>query len=374
MARKELPPRLEQREGYWYVIHSEEGRSRRTSLRTDDLLTAQERFQGWLKQRNAFQAAQTAPTLDYAYTLYMAQHGERRTEAPETLEHVGKPLKAYFGEMQLAEITTKDIHRYTAERRQGMRVTLPDGSKLKKRPVSDGTIRKELTILRAVFNFMVNRVEPRNLRMDSRELCYIEMPARPAPRQRILSDQELKRIRDLIALPEKPAQPSRLDLYIWLLMETGARSGALRELTWKQVDFKNGFIRLNPHGREQTNKRRPIIPISEVLRPVLERAHEARHSDYVLGHDGLIRKSFDRFCEKHAFNGVTAHTFRHTFATRLAQNGVSMVEIGQLLGDSLATVEKNYLHYQPEYLRNAINRLSLSKLSALTTDETADIS
>jgi len=214
---------------------------------------------------------------------------------------------------------------------------------------------------------MVKRVEPKELRADPRELCYIEMPSRPAPRQRVLSDDELDLIRKAVRPPDAPATMPRLSIYVWLLMETGARAGALRDLTWAQVDFKNGFIRLNPHGREQTNKRRPIIPISDELRPVLERAHQERTTDHVLGHGGMIRKSFERFGDRLGLEGVTAHTFRHTFATRLAQNGVSMVEISQLLGDQLVTVERNYLHYQPEYLRQAINSLSLRKASEVPT-------
>jgi integrase len=366
MARKSLPPRLEAFNNVWYVYFSEDGRSRRTSLRTDDLSVAQARFQGWLKERESYQAARKAPTFALAHQLYIEQHSAR-TASPESLEFVGKSLKAFFGDMRLEEITAKNVRDYIEQRRKGLRVTNDDGSKEKRRAVSDGTIRKELTIMRAVFNFMVKRVEPKELRADPRELCYIEMPSRPAPRQRVLSDDELDLIRKAVRPPDPPAPIPRLSIYVWLLMETGARAGALRDLTWAQVDFNNGFIRLNPHGREQTNKRRPIIPISDELRPVLERAHQERTTDHVLGHDGMIRKSFERFGDRLGLEGVTAHTFRHTFATRLAQNGVSMVEISQLLGDQLVTVERNYLHYQPEYLRQAINSLSLRKASDVPT-------
>jgi integrase len=366
MARKTLPPRLESFNGVWYVYFAEDGRSRRTSLRTDDLSVAQARFQGWLKERESYQAAKKAPTFAFAHQLYVEQHSAR-TASPESLEFVGKPLKAFFGGMRLEEISSKHVRDYIEQRRKGMRVVNDDGSKEKRRPVSDGTIRKELTIMRAVFNFMVTRVEPKELRADPRELCYIEMPSRPAPRQRVLSNEELDVIRKAVNPPAPPATMPRISLYVWLLMETGARAGALRDLTWQQIDFTNGFIRLNPYGRNQTKKRRPIVPISNELRPILERAYQERTNDYVLAHAGQIRKSFERLVARLGLEEVTAHTFRHTFATHLAQNGVSMIEIGQLLGDSLTTVEKNYLHYQPEYLRQAINSLSLRRTSEVPT-------
>jgi integrase len=363
MARKELPPRLKEFDGTWYVVFSEGGRSQRQSLRTADLSIAQSRFQGWLDARQKFAQAQKSPTFELAFKLYMEQHAERRTTSPETIAFIGTQLNWYFGEMRLEDITSKDILDYTAKRLKGVRT--PETTK---RAVKPGTVRKELTIMRAVFNFMVKRVEPKELRCDTRHLCYIEIPSKPAPRQRVLSEVELARLRELCTPADEPARIDRLHRYLWLLMETGARAGALRDLKWDQVDFKNGFIVLNPWGREQTKKRRPTLPISQTLLPILERASRQRINDYVLDHPGQIRKSFDRFMEKHQFDSVTAHTFRHTFATHLAQNGVSMVEISQLLGDQLTTVEKNYLHYSPEYLRSAINSLSLRRMSGLEVE------
>ena len=50
--------------------------------------------------------------------------------------------------------------------------------------------------------------------------------------------------------------------------------------------------------------------------------------------------------------------FRHTFATHLVQAGVPLVEVAQLLGGSLETVERNYLHLSPGHLKQAINALN----------------
>jgi len=363
MARKALPPRLDQLDGVWYVKWTEGGRSQRTSLRTADLQLAQSRFQGWLEARQKHEEAQKAPNFALAYKLYLEQHGTRRTESPESLEHIGKRLCWYFGDMRLEDISAKDIQDYTAKRRKGI-----NAPNMKLRAVKDGTIRKELGIMRACFKFMVKRVEPKELRVDEKALAYIEIPSRPAPRNRVLSDLELARIRELCAAPAAPARLDRLSRYIWLLMETGARSAALRELTWKQVDLERGFIQLNPWGRNQTNKRRPVVPISDSLKPVLLRAWTERTTEYVLDHTGQIRKSMERFMDRHCFPDVTAHTFRHTFATHLAQAGVSMIEIAQLLGDSLATVEKNYLHLSPTHLRKALSSLSAARKSDLPTE------
>lgn len=346
MARKQLPPRLKEVDGTWYVIYSDEGRSQRTSLRTSDLQVAQDRFQGWMKARSEDANSRDPLTLAGSCRLYIQQHGPT-VASPETLEHIGKRLTTWFGDKTLAEITRKDIEAYTKARLTGS---------IGARPVSPGTVRKELTILRAVFNFMVKKVEPKEHRVNPMELAYVPLPPRPPARNRVLSDAELAMIRKACA-PDIGERMSRISRYLWLLMETGARAEALRTLTWDQVNLEHGLIQLNPWGRHQTTKRRPTIPISDDLLPILRQCKEEATGPFVLDHSGQIRKSMERFCERHHLQDVTAHTFRHTLATRLAQAGAPMTDIAAMLGDSIATVEKNYLHLSPQYLRGSLAKL-----------------
>lgn len=346
MSRKALPPRLDQIGGVWYVFYSEGGRSQRDSLRTGDIQVAQQRFQGWLKGREEDRVARTPQTLANAFRLYIEQHGPT-VASPETLEYVSIKLLVWFADRLVTDISRKDIEAFGKARVDGANGW---------RPVKPGTVRKELAILRAVFNFMVKKVEPKEYRVNPMDLAYVPIPPRAQARDRVLSADELEHIRRVCS-PAAGERLSRIDRYMWMLMETGARSEALRKLRWEQVDFSACLIKLNPHGRNQTNKRRPIIPISDDLLAVLERAYTDRSNDWVLDHGGQIRKSVERFCARHNIEGVTAHTFRHTLATRMAQAGVEMRDIAAMLGDSIATVEKNYLHLSPQYLRGALAKL-----------------
>lgn len=45
---------------------------------------------------------------------------------------------------------------------------------------------------------------------------------------------------------------------------------------------------------------------------------------------------------------VTAHVMRHTFASLLVQNGVSIYKVAQWLGDGVGVVEKHYAHLSTE--------------------------
>lgn len=351
MPQEQKPPRLDKSSsGVWYVKYSADGRSQRASLRTEDIQIAQERFQGWLKEHAADKVAAVHTTVAGAFRLYIEQHG-KDVESPETLEHVSKALSVWFGGRHLSDITRLDIERYTRARIKGVDFDPP------KRPVKPGTVRKELAIFRAVFNFMALRVEPKTSRIDKAQLCYIPLPPKAEPRNRVLSETELALIRRECAPPADGSRMDRISRYLLLLIETGARSEAIRSLTWDQIDLKAGIIRLNPWGRNQTTKRRPIIPISDDLMPILVLAHSQATTTWVLDHSGQIRKTMERFCERHRLEAVTAHTFRHTLATRLAEAGVDMRDIAAMLGDSMATVEKNYLHLSPGYLRGALDKI-----------------
>lgn len=52
--------------------------------------------------------------------------------------------------------------------------------------------------------------------------------------------------------------------------------------------------------------------------------------------------------------GALIHALRHTFATRLVENGASLVEVMELLGHSSLQTTQRYLKTRPDHLRSAI--------------------
>jgi len=48
--------------------------------------------------------------------------------------------------------------------------------------------------------------------------------------------------------------------------------------------------------------------------------------------------------------------FRHTWASHSAEDGLDMKIIAAFLGDTMKTVEENYMHLSPDYLRQAVDR------------------
>ena len=57
---------------------------------------------------------------------------------------------------------------------------------------------------------------------------------------------------------------------------------------------------------------------------------------------------------------VTLHKFRHTYATRLLEEGADIVTVQHLLGHSDIDTTRRYLSPSDELQRRAVNRLSLN--------------
>jgi integrase len=353
-GRKRKPPHLVDRDGVYYVCFydEEKGRSGRQSFGTSNLEKAEEIFAGWLDARKKSQRAQIISDVQGCFELYMNQHVllNKSAKSQESIDVNRRALESFFGDMNIQDIERSHIYEYIDARKAGK-----IGSTNKK--IKDGTIRRELTILQAVINFMVFSVEPRSLRIPSNEvITRLPKPPDSPAKERVLSEAELNKLRQECDM--KSNKQARTHLFVWLLMETGARAGAIKNLTWDQVDLERQIIKLLPNDGVQNNKRRPTIPMSQALHDVLVKAKENATTRYVLGHTGATKDALKRILHKLDIRNASAHTFRHTFATRLVKNGAALADVSALTGDSIATLEKKYIHLSPTYLRKAIGLLS----------------
>lgn len=333
---------------FWY--DKQNGRSRRLSLGTRETVEAQRRFAAFLIEHNDGDAAQARDkagqtlTVGMALDAYFAEHRERNRKldphAPEI--YAARNIEAFFGVMPVAGITEDLIHKYTDRRSDG---TIG-------KPSTAGTHIRELTVLRAAINHAVRRK-----RISATDAPAIIMPQKPEPRDRWLSHDELAALL-AAAQGDGSGRLPRIYRFVTMAYHTAARRSAVRELQWFQIDRDTKKIRLNPAGRRQTRKRRPVVPIFAELEPIVERAWAERQGPFWLDHSGSIRTAFDTVARRAGLEDVSPHVLRHTRAVHLAQSGVSLYTIAGLLGDTLTTVERNYLHHCPDHIRAEIERLN----------------
>jgi integrase len=343
------PPELQQhKNGKWYVAFREDGRSKRISLRTKDQEIATLRFSGWLNNHRIFTEVVQDPTVAECLDLWMLQWIEGRMLSEVRYPSMVKNLNAYFGKIPISSIERAHSAKYIELRKNG----LIGNSK-----AATGTIRRELQSLRACFRFMNERVEPREQRISRSLIPYVEMPPASPPRNRVLSEEEVRLLRDtcsnhVINGPGlRPSnRMSRVGRFVMLAMETAQRKTAIESLCWEQVNFERNQIQFNPEGRLQTSKRRPALSISPKLRPVLERAKSEAINEFVLDKTTSNYDALRSLGRSLGIDGLHPHVFRHTWATRAVTRGVPIEKVAMFMGDTVDTVRANYAHLAPDYL------------------------
>jgi len=348
MARPNKGPRLELNDrGMWEVRWTEAGRSRRVSARTDDRQEAARFLAGFILEKERQRQPQQM-TVGAVLDLYLTEH----VNAPDSpvvdkvrQRVIAGNLNGHFEHMLPEQVTVPVLKQYARLRSVG---SVGSG-----RARSPSTIRRELNMLKAAFNYAV-----KTRRYGHDEVPYIPLPGGAAPRDLWLDESESEAF--LQVADERGSARARL--FIHIALATASRRRAIETLTWDRVDLEAGLIHFNPVGRVQSRKRRVPVPISDRLRGVLEAVPEAERAGYVLGHAGSITRAVEVVCRAAAkahknpkFLRVTPHTLRHTWATQAARAGVDLYKIAGVLGDTLATVQKNYLHHCPEHLRDAVD-------------------
>src|SRR5687768_18472890 len=72
----------------------------------------------------------------------------------------------------------------------------------------------------------------------------------------------------------------------------------------------------------------------------------------------ISKKSFSAACREAGITNFTFHDLRHTFGTRLADAGVDVVKIKELMGHASIVTTMRYIHATDQGKRGAITVLS----------------
>ncbi|MCA8889642.1 MAG: site-specific integrase, partial [Parvularculaceae bacterium] len=208
------------------------------------------------------------------------------------------------------------------------------------------TIRRVFDMMFAALNYCfdaeeLDRVPPR-----------IRLPDSP-PKEYVASLDEIAKFWDA----EKPPQ---IQVFLVLLLATGARPSTVLQLTRFQCDLERGIVDLNPPGRIQTAKRRPVIPMCRVLREWIESANEGPLVHYNGRAIEYPNQSWRRVRRSLGMSeSFTPGAMRHTVASELRRQGVPPAQIAGLLGHTMPNwrTTERYAKYDPRFMAETVEAL-----------------
>lgn len=155
------------------------------------------------------------------------------------------------------------------------------------------------------------------------------------------------------------------DLFLFAF-NTGCRVNEIVNLKWPSIDFEKEIITIGSSDFTTKSRRQRIIPMNKVIKLILNKVRKERKGDFVFHksmgyhyHTDYISKKFKDSVRKAKLSEqIHFHTLRHSFASNLANKGVPLIVIQELMGHSSIVTTQIYSHTNLNNLREGINKLT----------------
>ncbi len=181
-----------------------------------------------------------------------------------------------------------------------------------------------------------------------------------------LAIEEIDTLIKTIDLSSKQGERNRA--IIETLYGCGLRVSELTNLKISDLYFEEGFIKVTGKGDKQR-----LVPIGPTTQKYIEiyrkevRVHQkiqslAKDTLFLNQHGKPLTRAMiftivKRLAEKSGIRKtISPHTFRHSFATHLLENGADLRAIQQMLGHESITTTEIYTHIDRKHLTEVINR------------------
>lgn len=281
--------------------------------------------------------------LDQAVSDYLL-HLELANRSPNTLRGAKRDLnlfrewveRRHNGMVTVAEVTEEDIRRFMLYQ--------------KERGLAPATRRRRLIVIRAFFSYLRKKAG-----LHSNPAEDIPLPSLERKLRRCLEPEEVERfVREALNPLVKAAA--------LILYHTGLRAGEFCGIKFSDLDLTKRMVRVLGKGRKER-----IVPLNDsaalAFAWYITEVRPRINSEYVFVTSAgplqphylgdLVRREARRL----GFEGISCHSFRHSFATQLWRRHVDLLAISALLGHSSPQTTAIYAHIHPQVLVDAVAKL-----------------
>jgi len=333
----------------WWMSFSHQGQQYWRSTETDDKKLAQrifDKLRGEIAEGKWFEKLPgEAYTFKNLMEKYMAEYSavNKKASSHKRDKSLAAHLLKSFGDAYLTDIKSEMVSDYKTNRRT-------EGA-------SPRTINYELTLMGHAFNIAIREWEW----IEDNPIKRVKKERVNNFKERWLSPEEEKNL--------LKTAPIWLQDIIIFAIHTGMRRSEILDLKWSQVDLKKRTIFI----AEQKNGSVDTLPISRTVLNLLEtrKTDTTTPDDYVFAsrlnkrrEPRVLSQAFERSLKAASIKNFRFHDLRHTFATRLVQQGVGIYEVQKLGRWKNTSMVMRYAHHYPESLRSSIEVMDNIKEAA----------
>lgn len=342
---------------YWYMSFQFNGRQYIRSTKTTNRKIAEQMEVEWKAQIHSQQyfGRKSRLTLADAFEHYKATKqgiaSYKNLVAHETVLRRLLPMAK-----PLDELTSHDLERFKQKR-------IAEG-------VGPEAIKYGLQVIKGTWKFS------KKLGYQVSELEFPTVKIPKAPLRYLTTDEETRLLaelnpnregRGLPAISERSDELKRTmqDAYdlVILLLDTGARYSEIANIRWRRIDLAERTINLWRSKVENET----VLYMTDRVFEVLSRRYANDTSQYVFSNKdgdarGYCTQSIRKAIARSGLKNCRVHTLRHTHASRLIQNGMSVYEVREILGHSDIKTTMRYAHLEQRQVtakaRDVMNRLN----------------
>lgn len=299
-----------------------------------------------LTELEAIHQAENSLTLKEAWVRYAVENDEIKESTRKKYEgHIAAVIHT-VGDIPLCSINRQMVRTFITQHREVEKTT-------------DNTIRNHLTVLRTLLSYAIVREWPGVGEVNPIQTEYLRGLKKSQPRPRWVEVEYLRRLLQL-------AEPKFWRPFLIVALGTGMRKTEILSLTWSDVDFDNGVIRLS-WEKEKTGRGR-IIPLSNTVRHTLLNLERRLNSPFVFpaprsgGQRGIKHKIWKRLREKAGLPNMRIHDLRHSFASHVRQLGMSGDDRRAIVGHTDDRVHATYASTSVKAITYSLQQTGLDEL------------
>ncbi len=280
----------------------------------------------------AFVKPKSGTTLDEAYELYY-DYNKNKVSAKRERKRYYSTVSPTFGNKYLDNITKKDIIDFRDKRAT---------------EVAPKTANLDTMKIATVYNFMVRE----KLYKGDIPTVGVDRLKGEVVRTRYFTVDEINKILE-VSLDNN----YEVWLFVKLALSTGGRVGTVMDIRANDIDQTNGIVTLRDFKKSDTTIYKGFVD-DDLLSALKERISDINPTDHIikLHQKTVVQKLkviIDTICnigipKKDSANRAVIHSLRHTFASHLAINGVSIFKIQKLMNHNSIEHTMRYAKLAPD--------------------------